>query len=72
MDCTYTVIYKLFDEIDDVVAYLKEGPEKELLGKAKILQEFAYKMERIAGCQVLSGRIAQGDKIAIIRQNGHP
>ena len=65
----YSIIYKLFDEIKDVVAYLKEGPEKELLGKAKILQEFTYKDERIAGCQVLSGRIAQGDKIAIMRQN---
>lgn len=65
----YTLIYKLFEEIADVVSFLKEGPEKELLGKAKIIQEFTYKDERIAGCQVMDGRIAVGDKIAIMRQN---
>jgi translation initiation factor IF-2 len=64
---TYSVIYKLFEEIVDVVEILKKGPQKEIIGQAKIMQEFSTSDGKVAGSQVTEGRIARGDKIQIVR-----
>ncbi|MBI4130747.1 GTP-binding protein [Candidatus Roizmanbacteria bacterium] len=64
---TYTVIYQLFEEIAEVIEILKRGPQKKIIGEAKILQEFAATGGKVAGCQVVEGRIAKGDKVVIIR-----
>lgn len=63
----YTIIYKLFEEIADVVEVLSNGPQKNILGSAKIIQEFSYEGARIAGCQIMEGRIARGDKAQVVR-----
>lgn len=66
---TYNVIYELIDEIGDVVeSLLKVGQLEEVLGRAEIIAEFPFgKNERIAGCRVLEGGIAKGQKLRIVR-----
>lgn len=66
---TYNIIYELIEEVEDVVeGLLKVGQVEEVLGKADILAEFPYgKNERIAGCRVIEGMIAKGQKIRVLR-----
>lgn len=66
---TYSIIYELIEEMEDVVeGMLKVGALEEVFGTAQILAEFPYgKNERIAGCKVLDGTISKGPKIKILR-----
>ncbi len=66
---TYTIIYELLEEIEDVVeSMLKVGAIEEIYGTAQIIAEFPYgKNVRIAGCKVLDGQITKGPKIKIVR-----
>lgn len=66
---TYSIIYELIEEMEDVVeGMLKVGALEEIFGTAQILAEFPYgKNERIAGCKVLDGTISKGPKIKILR-----
>lgn len=66
---TYTIIYELIDEIEDVVeGMLKVGAVEEVYGSAQIVAEFPYgKNEKIAGCKVLDGQITKGPKVKILR-----
>ena len=66
---TYTIIYELIEEIEDVVdSMLRVGALEETLGLAQIVAEFPYgKNERIAGVRVLDGQITKGPKIKILR-----
>lgn len=65
---TYTIIYEMLDEIDDVVKALQMGGLEEVLGEARILATFDFKDEKVAGIKVISGRIARGDKVKILRE----
>lgn len=65
----YQVIYKLFEEVEDVVKILKHGPQKEVLGKGRIAQEFLVKKQKIAGIHVFEGRLAKGDQARVTRGN---
>ncbi|MBL7159302.1 translation initiation factor IF-2 [Candidatus Microgenomates bacterium] len=64
---TYQIIYRLLEEIDEIMKFLKEGKEEKLLGKGEIIDQFEMKKNKIAGVRVLEGRIARGDKIKILR-----
>ncbi len=66
---TYNVIYELLDEIEEVVKTLLEvGQLEEVLGKAEILAEFTHgKEEKIAGCRMLEGSIAKGQRLRVVR-----
>lgn len=66
---TYTIIYELLDELEDVVeGMLKLEQLEEIFGSAQILAEFPYgKSERIAGCRVLDGHISKGPKVRVVR-----
>lgn len=68
---TYNVIYELIEEIEDVVeGMLKVGQLEEVLGRAEIIAEFPYgKAEKIAGCRVLDGTIAKGQRLRIMRDS---
>lgn len=66
---TYNLIYRLFDEIDEVVEAIRKGNMVEILGTAKILALFSIKNENIAGVKVLSGRIAKGDQVKVVRKD---
>ncbi len=65
---TYTIIYELLDELAEVVSGMKEviSQEREL-GQGTIIAEFPFEKARIAGTKILSGRLAKGDSIKIIR-----
>lgn len=64
---TYTIIYKLFEEIADVVEILQSGPQKEIIGEAKVIQVFKTSDGTVAGSQITEGRIARGDKAQVVR-----
>jgi len=64
----YTIIYELLDELIEVVSGLKEvlAVEREL-GMGTIIAEFPFEKSRIAGTRVVSGRLARGDTVKIMR-----
>ena len=64
----YTIIYELLDELTEVVSGLKEvlAVEREL-GMGTIIAEFPFEKSRIAGTRVVSGRLARGDTVKIMR-----
>ncbi len=64
---TATIIYSLVEELEEVIAALKSGGLEETLGEAKILAEFPFNRERIAGVKIASGRLAKGDTVKILR-----
>jgi translation initiation factor IF-2 len=66
----YKIIYELLDEITEVVSGLKEvlAMEREL-GMGTIIAEFPYEKTRIAGTRIVSGRLARGDTVKIIRKD---
>ena len=68
---TYSIIYELLDEISEVINLLNQPEAQEdVLGEALISAEFKFDASRVAGCKVVSGRIARGDKVKIIRLDG--
>ena len=66
---TYNIIYELLEDVEEVVNTLLEvGQLEEVLGKANIIAEFPFgKGERIAGCRMIEGIIAKGQKIRVKR-----
>jgi translation initiation factor IF-2 len=66
---TYTIIYELIEELEDVVeGMLKVGALEEIFGTAQIVAEFPFgKTEKIAGCKVLDGQITKGPKVKVVR-----
>ncbi len=66
---TYTIIYELLDELRDVIAGAMEVITQEReLGKGTVIAEFPFDGKRIAGTKVISGRIARGDQVKIMRK----
>ncbi len=65
---TYRIIYELLDELTEVVAGLKEVLHEEReLGKGQIIAEFPFEKLRIAGTKIVSGRLARGDTVKVMR-----
>jgi len=64
---TYHIIYEMLDEIDEVVEALRTGGLEDELGKGRVLAQFEIKGEKVAGIKVISGRIAKGDKVKVLR-----
>jgi translation initiation factor IF-2 len=64
----YTIIYELLDELTEVVSGLKEvlAVEREL-GTGTVIAEFPFEKSRIAGTRMVSGRLARGDTVKIMR-----
>ncbi|MDD5415533.1 MAG: GTP-binding protein [Candidatus Daviesbacteria bacterium] len=67
---TYNIIYELLDDIEEVVQTLLEvGQLEEVLGKANIIAEFPHgKNEKIAGCRMIEGLIAKGQRVRVVRE----
>lgn len=67
----YKLIYELHNELEEVITLFKEGgslPVAEMiLGKAQVLAIFPYEKKKVAGCKVLEGRVARGDKVRVER-----
>lgn len=67
---TYNIIYELLEDIEEVVNTLLEvGQLEEVFGKANIIAEFPHgKLEKIAGCRIIEGLIAKGQRIRVVRE----
>jgi len=66
----YTIIYELLEELAEVVAGLKEVLHQEReLGIGIIIAEFPFEKSRIAGTKIMSGRLARGDMVKIMRKD---
>ncbi len=66
----YSIIYEMLDELHDVIEGAMEVISKEReLGQGKVLAEFPFDGNRIAGIKVLTGRIARGDQVKIVRKD---
>lgn len=65
---TYTIIYELLDELTEVVSGMKEvlASEREL-GMGTIIAEFPFEKSRIAGTRIMTGRLARGDTVKVMR-----
>ena len=67
----FTVIYELLDYIKDSMSGLLVPDKKEVLnGKAKIKEIFKMsKVGKIAGCEVIEGKIDKKSNIRLLRDN---
>lgn len=65
---TYSIIYELLEEMEDVVEGMAEllVTEREL-GKGTIIAEFPFDKDKIAGTKIVSGRLAKGDSVRVMR-----
>ncbi len=65
---TYRIIYELLEELSDAAeGMLKPIETEEELGRGQIVAEFPFEKMKICGTKVISGRIARGDQIKIMR-----
>jgi translation initiation factor IF-2 len=67
---TYSVIYKITEDLRNAMEGLLEAVEvEETLGEAEVKQTFkASKVGRIAGCQVIQGRARRDANVRLIRE----
>jgi translation initiation factor IF-2 len=67
---TYSVIYKITEDLRNAMEGLLEAVEvEEILGEAEIKQTFkASKVGRIAGCVVNEGRVRRDASVRLIRE----
>jgi translation initiation factor IF-2 len=67
---TYSVIYKITEDLRNAMEGLLEAVEvEETLGEAEIKQTFkASKVGRIAGCIVTEGKVARDASVRLIRE----
>ena len=66
---SYTIIYELLEELEEVALLLqeKEQSEKNLKGEAKILATFDIEGEKIFGSKLSKGKFELGDMLEIHR-----
>jgi translation initiation factor IF-2 len=67
---TYSVIYKITEDLRNAMEGLLEAVEvEETVGEAEIKQTFkASKVGRIAGCVVTEGKVARDANVRLIRE----
>jgi translation initiation factor IF-2 len=67
---TYSVIYKITEDLRNAMEGLLEAVEvEETLGEAEIKQTFkASRVGRIAGCVVIQGKVARDASVRLIRE----
>lgn len=66
---SYTIIYELLEELEEVALLLqeKEQSEKNLKGEAKILATFDIEGEKVFGSKLSKGKFELGDMLEIHR-----
>jgi translation initiation factor IF-2 len=64
----YRIIYELVDQIKEAMAGMLEPDVKvKISGQAEIKQVFEVAKGNVAGCVVLSGRIARNGRVRLLR-----
>jgi translation initiation factor IF-2 len=68
---TYSIIYELIDELQEVSDIIREKEEKEkdLKAEAKILATFIIENETFYGGRVTKGKVNIGDNVVLLRNN---
>ncbi|MGE5042446.1 MAG: translation initiation factor IF-2 [Candidatus Levyibacteriota bacterium] len=66
---TYTIIYKLLEEMSEALASLSAEEEVKIRGKAEIIAEFPTAVGKILGVRVAEGRLALNDPIIVTRED---
>ncbi len=68
---SYTIIYELLEELEEVALLLqeKEQTEKNLKGEAKILATFVIEGEKVFGSKLSKGKFNLGDMVEIHRND---
>lgn len=68
---SYTIIYELLEELEEVALLLqeKEQQEKNLKGEAKILANFVIEGEKVFGAKLSKGKFELGDVLEIHRND---
>lgn len=65
----YLLIHELLDDLQkEILKMLEPTIDEEELAKANIIAEFTVKGSKIAGCEIISGKVTPGDKIHLIRK----
>ncbi|MBI4100585.1 GTP-binding protein [Candidatus Microgenomates bacterium] len=64
---TFRLIYELLDELNKLITGAVKIISEEIMGKAKIIAQFPFEQETVAGCRVVEGRLARGDSVKILR-----
>ncbi|OGK21262.1 hypothetical protein A3C23_02000 [Candidatus Roizmanbacteria bacterium RIFCSPHIGHO2_02_FULL_37_13b] len=68
---TYSLIYQLLEELDEVSDLIKEKEmtKRQLKGEAKVLANFIIDKEKIAGIHVIKGKLNVNDNIELWRND---
>lgn len=66
---SYSIIYEMIDEINDVVEGKALSLLEEVYGVAQVLASFPFEKQKVLGVKVLEGRVAKGDKVRIERKD---
>ncbi|MGB4965872.1 MAG: hypothetical protein WBO77_02065, partial [Microgenomates group bacterium] len=66
---TYNIIYELLDELTEVSDLMaeKEQKEKSVKSESKIVATFIIEKEKIAGINILKGKLNIGDAVELYR-----
>ncbi len=66
---TYTIIYELIDELQEVSDIIREKEEKEkdLKAEGKVLATFIIEGEKIFGAKITKGKVNVGDNAEVFR-----
>lgn len=63
----YHIIYEMLDEIKDVLEGKKLAEMEEIYGVAQVMAIFPYEKTKAYGVSVQDGRVAQRDKVRVVR-----
>lgn len=66
---TYTIIYKLLEELDDALSGMHQEEEIKIRGRADIIAEFPTAVGKILGVKISEGRLALNDPVIITRDD---
>jgi translation initiation factor IF-2 len=68
---TYTIIYELLEELQEVSELIreKEAREKDKKAEAKVLANFIIENQTVYGCKVTKGKVNIGDNIELYRND---
>lgn len=67
---TYEIIYKLLEEVEDVIAGEMDKMTLKIIGDAQVIKVFTLSDGAlIAGCKVTEGKIKKGHTVQVLRGN---
>src|SRR5690606_40534649 len=68
---TYTLIYELLEELQEVSDLIreKEAREKDKKAEAKVLATFIIEGQTVFGCKVTKGKVNIGDNVELYRND---